>query len=53
MATVARDFTYFDRSFTAGDEVDDDDPVVTLQADKFEPKKKAAKPATPTKKARP
>ena len=29
MATVARDFTHFDRSFAKGDEVPDDDPLVT------------------------
>ena len=28
MATVARDFTHFDRSFAKGDEIPDDDPLV-------------------------
>lgn len=54
MAIVARNFTYFDRAWTKGDEVDNDDPVVTLLPHMFEPsKKKAAKPATPDKKERP
>lgn len=53
MATVARDFTHFDRTWIKGDKVDDDDPVVTLLPHMFEPKKKAAKTATPDKKERP
>lgn len=43
MATVARDFTYFDRSFAQGDEVDDTDPVVTLMPQMFEKKSKVKK----------
>ena len=29
MATVAVDFTHFDRTYTAGDQVADDDPLVS------------------------
>ena len=43
MATVARDFTYFDRTFTKGDELDDTDPAVTLMPHMFEQKSKPVK----------
>ena len=43
MATVAHGFTHFDRTFAKGDEVDDDDPVVTLMPDRFEAKRKSVK----------
>lgn len=45
MATVARDFTFFDRTFAEGDELDDSDPAVTLMPHMFEQAKSKKGPA--------